>query len=71
LSDLHAYGEMAELEDKTEGKQNAGEKTVSSDNGGEGRASWMSQMTYEWLSPMLIKGTKQQLGICMYTHTQR
>jgi hypothetical protein len=69
---LLAYGEMAELGDKTDGKKkNAAEKTSSADTGGEGRASWMSQMTYEWLSPMLIKGTKQQLGICMYTHTQR
>ena len=73
---MHAYGEMAELDDKTEGKKNAGEKTATSDGGGEGSASWMSQMTYEWLSPMLIKGTKQQLGMRTYTvrvciHTQR
>ena len=70
MSDLHAYGEMGELEDKAKGKKNTGEKTASSDTGGEGRASWMSQMTFEWLSPMLIKGTKQQLGIyvCIHTH---
>jgi len=57
-TDKGAYGEMVEEEEMESRKV---EKAASANPSGELSASWMSQMTFQWLSPMLVKGKKEQL----------
>jgi len=54
----NAYGEMSEGGNVQSKGEKSGENAHQS---GEYGASWLSQMTFEWISPMLKKGKTQQL----------
>jgi hypothetical protein len=69
-SDRDAYGELSDLSDignvrldgeKSDQDSDKFVKEKTTHPSGEFNASWFSQMTFEWLTPMLKKGKLEQL----------